>query len=360
MIVLIPAYQPGAALIELVRSLAEHTVVIVDDGSGPAYAEIFAEAREMGAEVITLHRNRGKGHALRTGFAHVAERHPGRDVVCADSDGQHRPADIETVARHVAVSGAAIVLGGRRFTGDVPARSRLGNRISRVAFRLVTGLDLLDTQTGLRAYPARMLPWLVRIGGDRFEYEQRLLLRAARERLPIAEVEIATIYLRHNESSHFRPVRDSLRVFRPLLAFAGSSLLGFAIDTVVLFTVATMTGNVALAAVMARLVSATVNYRVNRAWVFGAGRSHSALRYACLAALLLGANVALLEELKSLTGSLVAAKLLTETVLFTISFIVQRALIFTSAPRGAAAPTAGNATSGSAASAPLENRSASR
>ena len=90
------------------------------------------------------------------------------------------------------------------------------------------------------------------------------------------------------------------------------------------------------------------------------GCRRAALRYACLAALLLGANVALLEELKSLTGSLVAAKLLTETVLFTISFIVQRALIFTSAPRGAAAPTAGNATSGSVASAPLENRSASR
>ncbi len=335
MIVLIPAYEPGGTLVELVRRLGHRTVVVVDDGSGPGYAGVFARVRDLGAEVITSARNRGKGHALRAGFAHIGDRYPGRDVVCADSDGQHRPGDIEAVARHVARSGAAMVLGGRRFTGVVPARSRFGNVVTSAAFRLVTGVRLRDTQTGLRAYPAWMLPWLGRVGGDRFEYEQRLLLRAAREHLPIAEVEIATVYLGHNESSHFRPVRDSVRVYRPLLAFAASSLLAFAVDTVALLALVALTGNLALSAVAARLISATGNYAVNRAHVFGSGtnpaaRPGSALRYALLAGGLLLLNVVLLQALTAVTGSVLVAKLLTEVSLFATSFLAQRCLVFSS------------------------------
>jgi putative flippase GtrA len=172
-----------------------------------------------------------------------------------------------------------------------------------------------------------MLPWLLRVGGDRFEYEQRLLLRAARERLPVAEVEIATIYLRHNASSHFRPVRDSLRVYRPLLAFALSSLLAFTVDTAALLALVSLTGSLALAAVAARLISATVNYRVNRAYVFGT--TGSAVRYGLLALTLLAANLVLLETLTAATGSVLTAKLLTETALFATSFLVQRFMIFT-------------------------------
>jgi hypothetical protein len=338
MIVLIPAYEPGGTLPDLIRHLAHHTVVVVDDGSGAGYAEVFARCRDLGAEVLTLDRNRGKGHALKAGFTHIQRRYPDHDVVCADSDGQHRPADIDTVAAHVPVSGAAMVLGARCFTGTVPARSRIGNALTRAAFRATTGLALLDTQTGLRAYPARMLPWLVAVGGERFEYEQRLLLRAARERLPIAEVVIATVYLDDNKSSHFRPVRDSWRVYRPLLAFTASSLAAFAVDTVALLTLVALTGNLATSAVAARLLSATGNYAVNSTQVFGTGaHASSALRYAVLAAVLLPANIALLEALAGVTGSVAVAKVLTEVTLFSGSFVAQRGLVFAARRRPAPA-----------------------
>jgi len=339
MIVLIPAYEPGRHLVDLVRRLAHRTVVVVDDGSGPRYAEIFVLVRELGAEVLTLRHNHGKGYALRLGFRHIHDRHPGRGVVCADSDGQHRPEDIDAVADRVATSGAAMVLGCRRFTGPVPARSRIGNTATRALFRAVTGRKLTDTQTGLRAYPARMLPWLCRVTGDRFDYEQRLLLRATAERLPIAEVEIATIYLGHNASSHFRPVRDSLRVYRPLLAFGLSSLLAFTLDTAALLVLVTLTGSVALSAAGARLISATVNYRVNRRYVFAT--PGSAVRYLLLALALLAANLVLLLTLTSATGSVLAAKLLTEVTLFAASYLVQRIVVFPArAPAVAPAPEA--------------------
>lgn len=348
MIVLIPAYQPGPALVAVVHGLAGHRVVVVDDGSGPAYAAHFRSAAALGARVITLPHNRGKGAALKAGFAHIARHHPGEPVVCADSDGQHAPADIERVALALEVTDADMVLGARRFTGAVPARSRIGNALTCKAFALATGRSLIDTQTGLRAYPARRLEWLLQQGGDRFEYELRLLLCAARQRLRIEEVEIATIYLDENASSHFRPLVDSARIYLPLLAFALSSLIGFTLDAVVLFALASLTGQLVLSAVVARVVSGAVNFTVNRRWVFAhdgdrAPRARSLLRYVGLAAAMLLVNLLLLESLYVVTGSLVAAKVLTELSLFVASFTVQRHVVFAhgrpSEPVRVSAPT---------------------
>ncbi|BAL90528.1 putative glycosyltransferase [Actinoplanes missouriensis 431] len=334
MIVLIPAYQPDQRLVELCRSLGHYRIVVVDDGSGSAYTAVFNAARAAGADVLTLDHNRGKGFALKTGFAHIAARHPGQDVVCADSDGQHRPDDIAAVAGRVAVTEAAMVLGVRRFTGTVPARSRFGNTVTRGLFRLVTGRSVSDTQTGLRGYPSWVLKWLGDTPGDRFEYELRLLLRAAREDLAIEELEIATVYLDGNRSSHFRPLQDSVRIYRPLLgsvfAFAGSSLLAFAVDAALLAVLVTASGHLIASAIAARLVSATLNYTVNRRTVFGPVAPHrkAAPRYAALALLSLAANVALLRALAGLSGSLPVAKLVTEVSLFTAGFVIQRAFVF--------------------------------
>ena len=195
--------------------------------------------------MITLPFNQGKGRALRAGFARARTHHPGESVVCADSDGQHRPEEVEAVADRLADGDPAMVLGARRFAGQVPARSWVGNRVTAAAFAAATGLRLTDTQTGLRANPSRMLPWLEEMTGDRFEYELRLLVRAAREQLAVVEVEIATVYLDHNASSHFRPVRDSVRVLTPLVTFAASSLLGFVVDTVALLALVALTGSLA-------------------------------------------------------------------------------------------------------------------
>jgi putative flippase GtrA len=343
-IVLIPAYQPGHRLAHLVGRLNHHRVLVVDDGSGPPYARAFEEARRAGAEVITLTTNHGKGFALKTGFAHVAARYPGEDVVCADSDGQHRADDIEAVAERLRTTPAAMVLGVRRFTGPVPVRSRYGNAATRVLFRMITGLAVTDTQTGLRGYPARMLGWLGGVPGDRFEYELRLLLRAARERLPVEEIGIATVYLEGNRSSHFRPVTDSARIYGPLLAFAGSSLLAFAVDAALLAGMVALTGQLATSAVAARLVSATLNYSVNRSAVFAVGERvphrRALPRYAALAVVSLTVNVLLLRLLTTMTGSLVVAKVVAEAALFVAGFAVQRIFVFHRRPSTARTPIA--------------------
>ena len=344
MIVLVPSYEPDHRLVDLVAHLVAVPgwgVLVVDDGSGPAYAEQFAAVRALGAEVLTHPVNQGKGRALKTGFAHVLAHHPGEDVVCADSDGQHAPADVERVAAAV-VEGPDLVLGVRHFTGAVPLRSKVGNALTRRLFALTTGVPVVDTQTGLRGFPHRVLPWLVALPGERFEYELRMLLAAAREHRAIAQVTIETIYLEDNASSHFRPLHDSVRIYGQLFAFVASSLLGFAVDVLVLALLMWGTGALALSVVLARLVSATVNYTVNRRLVFASGgvaRVRDSLpRYAALAAGLLGANLLLMEVLRGLTGSVVAAKVLTELTLVVVSYAVQRTHVF--ARRASTGPAA--------------------
>lgn len=336
MIVLIPSYEPDDRLISLVSDLVAQSdlgVVVVDDGSGPEYAGFFRSVAGLGATVLTHPLNRGKGAALRTGLAHVMERCPGEAVVCADSDGQHSPVDILRVAAAVQRAEADIVLGVRRFTGQVPLRSRLGNSVTAHLFRAVTGIPLGDTQTGLRAYPATAIPWLLTIPGDRFEWELRVLLAAARERREISQVDIATIYLEENASSHFRPVQDSARIYHQLLGFVGSSLVGFALDALALALLLWAGLPLLWAVLAARLVSASANYALNRRWVFGRGHSPTphrvALpRYAALATLVLLANEVLIHALVHLTGSLVLSKVATELALFSLSFAVQRARVF--------------------------------
>ncbi|MEN0128376.1 MAG: glycosyltransferase [Brevundimonas sp.] len=339
MIVLIPAYEPDERLVALVAALRLERpgmqVVVVDDGSGPDYRPVFAAAAAAGATVLTHDVNRGKGRALKTGLEHVVREHPGQGVVCADCDGQHTPSDVLAVADHAAAGDVAVVLGARRFTGDVPLRSRFGNACTRFAFRAGTGCDVHDTQTGLRAYPAHLLPWLLGVRGERFEYELVVLLRAAQEGLPVEEVTIATVYLDGNASSHFRPLVDSARIYAPLLRFTASSLLAFVVDAAALVALVGATGSLLAAVLGARVLSSAVNFAVNRFWVFRRRARHpvrrEAIAYWLLAAALMVAGYGSLWVLTTAGIPLLVAKVVTDLALFVVGFQVQRTAIFTGA-----------------------------
>lgn len=344
----IPAYEPDEALVRLVSELgatgAVRGIVVVDDGSGPGFRPVLDDVAHLGAVVVGFPVNRGKGAALRRGLAEVARRWPGEDVVCADADGQHRVPDVLRVGARVSDGEGAVVLGARAFAGDVPARSRIGNTVTRWLFRAATGLRVADTQTGLRGYPASMIGWLLDVRGDRYEYELNVLLSAARSGMAVVEVEIATVYLDDNASSHFRPLVDSARIYAPLLAFSASSLMAFGIDTAALLVLDAVTGSLIVSVLGARGVSGSVNFLVNRR-IFadgaargrpGAGeRRHGhghgrrdALRYAALAVGLLAAGYGALAGLTGLGLALLPAKVATEVLLFATSYQVQRRVVF--------------------------------
>ena len=344
MIVLIPAFQPDEKLVELARSISTMApglgVVVVDDGSGPGYRPIFHAVEQLGFLVVGYRTNQGKGFALKTGLAFIADEYPGQDVVCADCDGQHAIDDILRVADRVRTSGAAMVLGTRRFTGAVPARSRIGNTMTRWLFRLTTGRLIEDTQTGLRGYPAWMLSWLQSISGARYEYELNILLEACQRNLTIEIEDIATIYLAENASSHFRPLVDSVRIYAPLLKFMASSLAAFAIDTIALLVLSATTGSLLVAVVGARVLSSGTNFLVNRRAVFAHGRdrpiSAAAAGYFALVLTLLAVNYLSLLVLTALHVPLLPAKVITELTLFAMSYAIQARFLFAARRRSAA------------------------
>ncbi len=223
MTVLIPAYEPDERLINLVLELINkcgYEIVVVDDGSGSDFNNIFARIQGMGCTVLTYITNRGKGFALKTGFDYIyAKTGETTGVVVADADGQHLVTDIIRIANAITFSQDKIVLGVRKFVGEVPLRSKIGNTVTRAVFANASGENIKDTQTGLRGFPVALLPWLICLEGERFEYEMNMLIEAKPSGYKFTQIDIETVYLEENKSSHFRTFRDSARVYVPLLKY---------------------------------------------------------------------------------------------------------------------------------------------
>ena len=346
MYVLIPAYQPDARLprliLELHRADPSTKIVVVDDGSGQKFSDIFEASATAGAHVISYENNRGKGYALREGFTWIRDvaGDLSECVVTADADGQHTLNDIFRVGRTCTDTGTS-VLGVREFVGHVPARSRIGNTATSALFWLATGWKLKDTQTGLRAFPVALLPALLKVQGDRYEYELRVLLHLAKFRHPVTQISIETIYEAGNPTSHFRPLQDSARIWAPLLKFAASSGVATVIDYVLVLVLNALTGALFFPVIAARLVSASVNFAMNRR-VFeatGVPLRRSALRYAALAVAVVAGSYTMLAVLTGIGIPLWIAKIIADTTMYLVSYSAQSRYVFAPAQEQSAKVT---------------------
>lgn len=332
-IALIPAYEPDMVLLEVLKSLKEAgmEIVLVDDGSGVQYADLFAKASSY-ANVLTYTVNKGKGTALKAGMNYIKQNYEQNCIiVTVDADGQHRAEDAIRLCRIVEEQPDTFVLGSRKLKENVPVRSQFGNTITRFIYRLSTGLKVHDTQTGLRAFHAHFLPELLQVSGERYEYEMNVLLEFARKHIPIQETEIDTIYIGNNATSHFHTLRDSFRIYKEILKFSASSFVGFLTDYALYSLILFLFANLRLANIGARIVSAMVNYILNRKFVFQSetGIAKSAMQYFLLAAAILFGNTLFLETLVNDWGmNQMTAKILVEIVFFILSWLVQRSVIF--------------------------------
>ena len=331
-IALIPAYKPGKELVDTVRQLRQQDfqVIVVNDGSGKEYAPIFKLAAFM-ADIVCHEVNMGKGEALKTGLRHIMEyTEQPYVVVTADADGQHKTQDIISVCEEAENFPDSLILGSRSFDSDVPLRSRFGNTVTRMVYRLSSGVRVYDTQTGLRAFTSRLVPAMLGISGSRYEYEMNVLMEMPRQHIPIREVPIETVYLDGNSSSHFDTLRDSFRIYREILKYSASSLISFLCDYGLFCLLILWTGSAVFSNITARVFSSILNFSLNRKFVFGSEQklSVSALRYFALAALVLLLNTLILRALAYTGISSYAAKILTEVILFIFSYCVQNRFVF--------------------------------
>ncbi len=336
--VLIPAYDPDSAFGPLIGELSAcgfGAIIVVDDGSDPSHQPTFrAVAAIPGCEVLRHAVNLGKGRALKTGFNHFLLRYPAFDgIVTADADGQHTAEGILGAARRLSSETGKLILGCRSFEGQVPFRSRLGNVLTKWIFGFMTGRAVGDTQSGLRGIPAALVPKLLRVEGERYEYEMNMLADAATSS-GIVEFPIETVYIDGNRSSHFNPIWDSMRIYFVLARFVFSSLLAAAMDFVVFSLVFWATRNL-VAAVAAGRAASLVNFFINRRFVFRSqnGLTTALARYYALVALLGVASYSGIHYLSySLGVPVIAAKLLVETTLWAASFSIQRTFVFVNRP----------------------------
>ena len=348
-VILIPSLEPDERLPAYIRKLKEGGfphIVVIDDGSGEAYQPIFAEVDAVEDTVVLHHEvNKGKGVALKTGYKWIMENLPDiTGVITADADGQHTVADCLHLAEQLEKGEKALYLGSRDFNLDnVPPKSKSGNKITSTVFKLLYGQYLPDTQTGLRAFRKEELPFMAEVEGERYEYEMKVLIACSRARIPMIPITIETIYEDDNKGTHFHPIRDSWRVYKVILGsffkFMASSLSCWALDQGLfnLMNLAVFANGekksatlILISTVIARVISATVNFLINRKYVFGErGKAGKAfLKYAllCVCIMLLSAGG---TWLLSQTGmSSTAAKLIVDAVLYFLSYRFQERWVF--------------------------------
>ena len=352
--VVLPSLDPDDKLVAVIDGLLEYgftDIILVNDGSKPENLHYFEDAAAQHPEIHLLHhpKNRGKGAALKTAFNWFLENRPDAlGVVTVDGDNQHHPDDTRACALHM-MKHNKLVLGVRDFSQpDVPPRSRMGNRITCGVFKVFVGMNISDTQTGLRAIPTEDVKTLITIYGDRFEYETNMLLAMKDYGIAFDEVKIRTVYIEENKSSHFHALKDSWRIYTLILKhffrYTISSIVSAVVDngmyallSGLLHTILAGFPLTAVCSVSARVVSSLLNFFMNHKLVFQSrvSTSKAMLRYYMLAIPQMAAQVLLTQGVywlfaipDSATGLRTLLYAVVMTVLYIASYMIQQRWVF--------------------------------
>lgn len=320
-IALIPAYCPGDRMIGLVKELnqSDFTVVVIDDGSGSDYDEIFESAQEY-AEVHRHKLNRGKGEALKSGLRLIQKEYQAPYiVVTADADGQHRTEDIIKVGETAEQHPDSLILGKRNLDKSAPFKSRIGNAITRVLYRLTTGRKIYETQTGLRAFSDKLLPRFVKLPGHRYEYEIDMILNASD--LNIIEVGIQTIYFDNNAQTHFKPFKDTVKLNSQFLRYKIPSIIaglaGYALFVALVFA----TERWLMPCIAARLLTILLKYILDKVIPFS--EKPALGRYLITAETILLCDLLAMAALLSAGVHVFVAKLISGVLMIVVGIIVR-------------------------------------
>ena len=356
--VIVPSLNPDEKLIEVVDGLIKEgfdDIIVVNDGSNEEHMKPFIEVgKHPQVTVLTHDVNRGKGRALKTAYEFCMENRPDiQGVITVDGDNQHIPKDIRACCQAMIEHKDKVILGCRNFSKEnVPPKSKFGNNITGFVFRVMCRIKISDTQTGLRAIPVQYLPMMLDIAGERFEYETRVLLECKRQHIQFQEVEIDTVYIEENASTHFHPFRDSFKIYMVILRYLMgnlvsffkymiSSILSFLIDNGLFRLMEFMMGEdsnlgvkVVVATVVSRVVSSIFNFVVNRKAVFksDAPLGRTIIKYYALCLCQMGASAGLVYLLAYITKandwftSLI--KIIVDMCLFILSYQIQRKWVF--------------------------------
>lgn len=289
-------------------------------------------------KVIKHSVNLGQGRAYKSAFNYFLNHYSEGGVIECDADGQHHIEDIIQCAELLLTHSDKFILGVRNFNEKgIPFRSRFGNKCTNIIFRFLCGIEIRDTQTGLKGIPYDLVKYLIETPGERYEYATSVLLEVSKRAVPIYQFNIKTIYINNNESSHFNPLLDSIRIYLLLLKYTTASLSAFIVD-IVLFTLFVSLYSysfskeyIVLATYSAKILSCAYTYIINKKLVF-AYREQSIvpiLKFILLCFAQASASAMLTTYLfRWFIHNEILAKVIVDSVLFFFSFKVQQEWVF--------------------------------
>lgn len=210
--VIIPTYNNAGTIREVITNVRQYTrdIIVVNDGCTD---DTLSVLDGMDVTVASHARNRGKGQALKTGFEKAREA--GFDcAITMDADGQHLASDIPAFVQAARQHPGSLVVGCRNLSAkNMPSANTFANKFSNFWFRLQTGIDLPDTQTGFRLYPLKRIGKKMWWMTSRYEAELELLIYAAWHGIRLIPVKTHVYYPPAQERvTHFRPVYDFARI----------------------------------------------------------------------------------------------------------------------------------------------------
>ncbi|MBE6157145.1 MAG: glycosyltransferase [Firmicutes bacterium] len=335
--VVVPTLDPDeeimSTFIKELKKEFKH-ILVVNDGSNSAHDKFFKSLEKEGIEVIGHYKNLGKGRGLKNAFNYLLEHHKNLEgVVTCDCDGQHSVKDIKRCAENLLENPNKLVLGVRNFDNDnVPPRSKFGNKITRNIFKLFIGLEISDTQTGLRGLSKDLMVRFMDLPGERYEYETNVLIQCKEENVGISEVEIETIYLNSNANSHFNPLRDSIMIYKLFMKYILVALSSFVLDILLftgMFGILRINSKILAATILARVVSSIYNYLINSNLIFKDMSLRSLVKYYILAVVQMFISGCFVTYLYSLLNiSVVFIKVLVDLAIWVINLVIQREFVF--------------------------------
>lgn len=341
-VIIIPSYKPDREIMmEFIQKVKNNfkNIVVVDDGSGKEYEQFYEYLKNAGITVLKHYINFGKGRGIKTAFNYILNNYPNTvGAVTADCDGQHYIEDIIKCAEKLKENPEKLVIGYRNFDEkQVPFRSRFGNKLTRGIFSTFVGIKITDTQSGLRAFGRKGMETFLQTVGERYEYETNMLIDCKEKEIEIAEVPISTVYIRNNSLSHFNPIKDSIIIYKLFMKYIISSLSSFILDILLYtlfvsllpqFAIGGIT-QIVVATIIARIISSLYNFVINSKVVFKNQNKNSIIKYFILCGVQMFLSAFAVSELfKLLQINSTLIKVVVDTIIFIMNFVIQREWVF--------------------------------
>lgn len=334
-VIIIPVLNPNECIVKLINELKNlnfNNIIVIDDGSLNE-TQIYFEILNKNFSNIKIYKhekNYGKGHAIKTGIKKI-ENENISGIITVDADGQHLATDVKKVAEKL-INNDNIILGTRNIfkNKDTPFFSKLGNIFSSLYYKMITGVYLKDTQTGLRGIPKKYFCFALNVEGDRYEYEMNFLKQMFYKKIKFDIVEIETVY--KNRTKNFKIIKDSYIIYKDFFKNLISSLVSAVFDVVIFWIFILQNISIFNSNILARILSGILDFYLNKKWVFEDINSKSAFReileYLALFIFQMLLNTILIMILNVLFNKLLIIKILVNFVLYIINFSIKRRYIF--------------------------------